>query len=347
MRFIHTADIHLGAAPDAGFPWSRKREEEIWETFRRLLDQAEEEQADLLLIAGDLFHRQPLLRELKEVDYLFSRLTHTRVVLIAGNHDYIKKGSFYEGFHWGANVTFLDSADCSRAVFDELHTAVYGLSYHSREITEPLYDGLTPGSGSCFKILLAHGGDAKHIPIDKKRLQASGFDYIALGHIHKPQSLIRNRMIYAGALEPIDRDDTGPHGYIRGICENGRLETAFIPLSQREYRILEIPVQETDTELSVEDRAKAAVLASGSHHIHRIRLAGFRSPEITFRPERLQRLGNIIEVIDATEPAYDYPKLLKQHEGDILGAYIQRIYTPDMTPVQKRALALGVQALQQ
>lgn len=346
MRFIHTADIHLGAAPDAGFPWSRKREEEIWETFRRLLDQAEDEQTDLLLIAGDLFHRQPLLRELKEVNYLFSRLTHTQVVLIAGNHDYIKKGSIYEGFHWGTNVTFLNSADCSRAAFPELRTTVYGLSYHSREIPEPLYDRLTPVPDNGFKILLAHGGDGKHIPIDKKRLQASGFDYIALGHIHKPQSLIRNRMLYAGALEPIDRNDTGLHGYIRGIYEKGRLETTFIPLSQREYRILEISVQESDTELSVEDRVKEAILRSGSHHIHRICLNGFRSPEITFHPERLQRLGNIIEVTDSTEPAYDYLKLLKQHEGDILGAYIQRIYAPDMTPVQKRALVLGVQALQ-
>ena len=40
----------------------------------------EEEQTELLLIAGDLFHRQPLLRELKEVDYLFGSLTKTQVV---------------------------------------------------------------------------------------------------------------------------------------------------------------------------------------------------------------------------------------------------------------------------
>ena len=36
MRFIHMADIHLGAVPDKGKPWSAKRAEEIETTFYRL-----------------------------------------------------------------------------------------------------------------------------------------------------------------------------------------------------------------------------------------------------------------------------------------------------------------------
>ena len=49
---------------------------------------------DLLLVAGDLFHRQPLLRELKEVDGLFASLDRTQVVLVAGNHDYMRRVLF-------------------------------------------------------------------------------------------------------------------------------------------------------------------------------------------------------------------------------------------------------------
>ena len=44
MRFFHTADMHLGAVPDTGFAWSRAREKEIWESFRRLIGKAKEEQ---------------------------------------------------------------------------------------------------------------------------------------------------------------------------------------------------------------------------------------------------------------------------------------------------------------
>ena len=104
MRFIHIADVHLGAQPDAGPLYSENRGRELWDTFEYVLGVCEDERTDLLLIAGDLFHRQPLLRELKEVDYLFSRLSHTKVVLIAGNHDYIRRDSYYRTFEWSGNV---------------------------------------------------------------------------------------------------------------------------------------------------------------------------------------------------------------------------------------------------
>ena len=91
MRFFHVADVHLGAEPDKGFPWSEDRGREIWDSFRRLIQQVGERKADLFLIAGDLFHRQPLLKELKEINYLFSTIPHTEIVLMAGNHDYLKK----------------------------------------------------------------------------------------------------------------------------------------------------------------------------------------------------------------------------------------------------------------
>ena len=98
LKIIHTADIHLGASPDLGYPWSRKRKEDIWNTWKRLIERVRLEKADLLLVSGDLFHRQPLVRELKEVNYLFSTIPDTTVVLMAGNHDYIKKGSYYPEF---------------------------------------------------------------------------------------------------------------------------------------------------------------------------------------------------------------------------------------------------------
>ena len=105
MRFIHTADLHLGVKPDAGSAYTKGRPEEIWESLRGLLARCEKEQIDLLLIAGDLFHRQPLLRELKELNSMFEALTHTKVVFTAGNHDYLKPNSMYRNFRWAGNVT--------------------------------------------------------------------------------------------------------------------------------------------------------------------------------------------------------------------------------------------------
>ena len=59
MRFIHIADVHLGMKPDSGYPWSDKRASEIFETFTKIIDICNEDNIDLLIIAGDLFHKQP------------------------------------------------------------------------------------------------------------------------------------------------------------------------------------------------------------------------------------------------------------------------------------------------
>ena len=87
MKFYHTSDIHLGAVPDGCFPWSKARGEEIYDSFVRLVDQAELEKIDLLLISGDLFHRQPLSRELQVLGELFGSLKKTQVVFITGNRE--------------------------------------------------------------------------------------------------------------------------------------------------------------------------------------------------------------------------------------------------------------------
>ena len=104
MKFIHTSDLHLGVRPDAGPEYTKRRPEEIWETFKSILDRCEDEQIDLLLISGDVFHRQPLLRELKELNAMFAGLSHTKVVFTAGNHDYLKPNSMYRNFKWAGNV---------------------------------------------------------------------------------------------------------------------------------------------------------------------------------------------------------------------------------------------------
>ena len=200
MRFIHLADVHLGAVPDRGCPWSSRREEEIWETFRRVIAGIRENPVDLLFISGDLFHRQPLMRELKEVNYLFSTIPDTRVYLMAGNHDFISRDSFYRTFEWNSNVTFFKNRELTCVKDPELDVYVYGLSYYDREIREGLYDKAVPVQEEGIHILLAHGGDEKHIPLSAASLAAAGFDYVALGHIHNAQHCSRESVRYCGTL---------------------------------------------------------------------------------------------------------------------------------------------------
>ena len=191
MKFIHIADVHLGVSPEAGRAYSGERSGEIWESFRRLIRVCKKEMPDLLLVAGDLFHRQPLLRELKEVDSLFASLERTQVVLIAGNHDHIRRESYYRTFRWSGNVHFLGSEKIEAVEFPAFETAVYGCSYHEKQIPTPLYDSAAAAGRQKTEILLAHGGDAAHIPISREKLSGLGYAY-APGGGSRPCGLCRS-----------------------------------------------------------------------------------------------------------------------------------------------------------
>jgi DNA repair exonuclease SbcCD nuclease subunit len=342
---MHIADVHLGAAPDHGFLWARDRGRELWESFRRCIQDANEKKIDLLLIAGDLFHRQPEVQELQEVNYLFSTLEQTIVVLMAGNHDYLARTSPYLDFPWNENVICLFSPQCERVRLPELRTEVYGFSYHQREIPQPLYDDLQAENNDYFRILLAHGGDAQHIPMNKERLAGAGFDYIALGHIHKPQSLIPGLAEYAGALEPIDCNDIGPHGYILGETRRHRVKLTFCPVAGRQYCQEEVVVTEEDTAYSVREKIAAQLQKSGIRNTYRLTLTGQRSPQLAFEMREYLKCGRILEITDQTIPAIPVEALRKQYRGQLVGAYIDSFGAQPEGLVEQKALRYGLEAL--
>lgn len=356
MRFIHTGDIHLGAAPDSLMPWSQERRTEIRDSFYRLLEEAARDKTDLLLIAGDLFHRQPLKRELREVNYWFSRMPETQIVLIAGNHDYIGENSFYKDFEWAPNVSFFRKNHLSYIYLKKLKTIVYGMSYDREQIQSPLYDSLrlmrrfadgSPVPEDTIHILLAHGGDSLHIPIDKNALRSKGFDYVALGHIHKPWMDEESPMAYCGALEPIDRNDEGEHGYVRGICENGETHLEFVPFARRSYITLQIPVSADMTMQAIADEVKSRIDQRGRDHMYKIVLEGVLSPEIEIETALIERAGRVLSVQDDTSTDFDFEALYEENRDNVIGMYIERIRGSEASEsVKQQALLYGMKALQ-
>lgn len=344
MHFIHIADVHLGAAPDTGFSWSRQREQDIWDTFRRIIETVREEKTELLLIAGDLFHRQPLLRELKEVNYLFASIPDTMVALIAGNHDYRKADSACAKFAWSKNVCFLQQETCEAVYLKKLQTWVYGCSYHSREVRENLYRGVRPNGEEGYHILVAHGGDESHSPLDIRELSQAGFDYVALGHIHKPEILVPGQIAYAGSPEPLERNELGMHGYIRGTCDTQGTKLEFVPFSVCAYIPMQVEVEEEMTQYALEEMLREEIAGAGAQNICKIRLHGIRGRGIRFDAGRLQQLGRVVELTDDTREGFDYEALLAQYEGSLIGEYIRRFLGAEDETSQK-ALEYGVQAL--
>ncbi|MCI8453353.1 MAG: DNA repair exonuclease [Lachnospiraceae bacterium] len=348
MKFIHTADIHWGQVPDSDKPWGKRREQAIRLTFQSIIEEARESGADLLLIAGDLFHRQPLMRDLKEVNYLFSTIPGTRVVIIAGNHDRIRKSSALYSFTWCPNVTFLMEEALTSVYFEELNTEVYGFSYHTAEITDPREDCLTVPENSHIQLLMLHGGDAKHVPFDKNALAGTPFSYIALGHIHKPGLVFAKRMAYPGSPEPLDLTETGVHGfYVGEIDDRTRLVTSlqFKPASQSQYIPLIINVTPATTNTELSQIIAEEIRKRGTQNIYRFRLRGMRDVDTEFDLDFLSGQWNIIEMVDETEPQYDFHALFAEHPSDMIGFYIQALMKENMSPVEKKALYYGIHAL--
>ena len=62
------------------------------------------------------------------------------------------RDSFYQAFTWNSNVFFMREPTLQRVALPGLHTYVYGLSYHSRQITENLYRDACPGGEEGFHI---------------------------------------------------------------------------------------------------------------------------------------------------------------------------------------------------
>ena len=344
MLIIHTADLHLGASPDAGEKWGKNRKQELWDSFEKLMEAVKIQKADLLLIAGDLFHRPPLLRELREVNDCFASLGKTKVVLMAGNHDYIGDNSFYKDFSWAENVYFFESDKITSVRFPELRVEVYGMSYHTKEIRERLYDDVRPEDNGYYHILLGHGGDEKHIPYTKEKLANNGFDYVAFGHVHKPGMMIPGRGVMAGSLEPTDHTCLGTHGFVRVEAAEGINHITLVPFAKREYCTLELKLTTEDTMGSIYRTLCEKVTEKGLHNIYDVIIKGVRHASLEIMEEKLKSAGNIRIIRDETEKFFDYDVLSDSYQGRLLQKYIDS-FAGCQEEVEKKALAYGTEAI--
>lgn len=378
MRFIHTGDFHLKMSPERDFEWSKDRKRELYETFENIVLGAGDGGAKLLLIAGDLFHEQPKRKDLKEADSIFGRIPDVHVVIVAGNHDYISANSPYRDFEWSPNVTFLKSDMPESVYFEDINTEVYGFSYHERMVREDVTAGLKPKDSSRINILMVHGGTPEDVPFDVKALEKSGFDYVALGHIHKPDEA-GNNVRYCGSPEPLDRNETGKHGYISGYIDKSAKEASFsfVEASKRKYYHEIISVDAGTTDFLIRDRIKGLIAEKGGENYFCIELKGKRDPDITIDTENIRKYaasfmhesadgsdinidgdtngnhgisgkmsGDILSITDKTVPDYDFDRLQAENGDNVVGMFIESVRNSGQSAeIIEKALNYGMEAL--
>ena len=84
----------------------------------------------------------------------------------------------------------------------------------------------------------------------------------------------------------------------------------------------------------------------GIENMYRVEITGFRDPDIEFAAASMDPYGNVIDVLDFTNPSYDFGKLSAVNKGNLLGRFIQSFEKEGEDGLlEEMALYEGVKAL--
>ena len=218
MKLAHLADLHLGFRQfDRQTPrGTNQREADVAEVFRRAVDDLLEQQPDLIVIAGDIFHsvrptNAAILFFFRELHRLHTALPATPIVAIAGEHDTPRSSEtgtilrLYEAL--GVDIAIEEPR---RLVYPKLDCAVLAVPHQALAQAERPALRPEPG-GPTINVLVSHGvhgglGEERGTmeyggaPLSRELLAPEKWNYIALGHYHTAQSVATNAW-YSGSLE--------------------------------------------------------------------------------------------------------------------------------------------------
>ena len=223
MRFVHMADIHFDSpftvlASKNNLANVRRLEQR--EAFRKAIEYIKTQQIPFLFISGDLYE-QEYIREstIEYINNLFKTIPETKIFIAPGNHDPFLNNSFYNNYNWSKNVTIF-SGEIKRIELEEAD--IYGYGFSSFYCTNSNVDEIEIKNKNKINILIAHGAldasktlDMQYNPINSNKLKNVGFDYVALGHIHKANyKNNENNFIYPGSLISFGFEELGEHGIL-------------------------------------------------------------------------------------------------------------------------------------
>ncbi len=310
LKIIHTADLHFDS-PFKGFSDSGKvavRKEEMKTAFSKIIEYSKN--ADMLLISGDLFDGKNVGRSTLEfLKNEFSKIKDVKVFISAGNHDARTLDSVYETFDFGENVyIFGTEPECVETEILD----IYGVSFKAPNDSRSLISKIKVKNPDKINVLVMHGdlNGTDYNPIKPSEIEKSGFDYIALGHIHASSGLLREGKTfyaYPGCPEGRGLDETGEKGILAVTLSKGFAESAFIPTSERMYFDQRVDVSGAENYDDIMEKINS--FYKGDKHIYRIKLSGESCFYIDTEVVKSKFSGFSVTVVDETTPKVDLKSL--------------------------------------
>ena len=271
ITFMHAADLHIGA-PFRGLralspEWADRLCEAIPEAYDRMIDAAISHEVDFVVIAGDVFDEArasyaDYLRFFKGIERLGS--AGISAYLCTGNHDpYVQ---WQQDFFTLPDNAYMFAADKpSFALYEragEPLCVLGGRGYPNKvwPASSSIAEGITRNAACAelglkaqdapFGVGVLHTGlnlDPTKAPADPAELLSAGFDYWALGHIHKRyvDDMDNPRLVFSGCIQGRDIKETGPRGVNLVTLEEGmpnRVE--FIPTASVTWERYSVDISE-------------------------------------------------------------------------------------------------------
>ncbi|EAE7338408.1 exonuclease SbcCD subunit D [Listeria monocytogenes] len=227
IQFLHMADLHLDS-PFIGLSTLPQQlfsaiQESTFQSLERITTVAIKEAVDFVLIAGDIYDSEDqsvraqarFSKEMKRLE-----VANIPVFMIHGNHDFIEKHK--EKLTLPSNVhVFSEQVEVmSHKTATGVSVNIYGFSYNERHIRSSRVDKYKIQGNADFHIALLHGSEVSsseehdvYAPFRVQEISKKGFDYWALGHIHKRQLLAESPSIYyPGNIQGRNRKESGEKG---------------------------------------------------------------------------------------------------------------------------------------
>ncbi len=277
FRFLHTGDLHLdspfvGLTAEAPADVARALRDSTLQAWERIVKLALDEQVDFAVVAGDAFEHanRTLLAQVRFRDGL-ERLATAGIpsFVVTGNHDPLS--GWEPTVRWPDAVhRFGAEAVEGRPVLRDGReiARVYGISYPVRDVTENLALRFRRDADAPYAVAVLHanvGGQPGHLPYSPctlSDLRASGIEYWALGHVHKPGILSQAdpTVVYCGNPQGRDPGETDPRGaYVVQVDTGGKADPIFHATDAVRWHLLEVDIGEVDGEEALIDAVVAAV----------------------------------------------------------------------------------------
>ena len=235
VRFLHAADIHLdsplaGLAARAG-----DRAGTLVGATRRAFDGlircAIERAVDFVIIAGDLYDGD--WRDFATGLFLIEGMARLeragiRVVMVRGNHD--AENTMTRRLTLPKTVHVFESRKAETVRWPELGVAIHGRSFGKQHESENFATGYPPAVPGVLNIGVLHTSATGRPPHDPyapcsvQELVDRGYDYWALGHVHRREVLCEEPwIVFPGNLQGRDANETGAKGATLVTVEGQRI----------------------------------------------------------------------------------------------------------------------------